>query len=30
MAMYAGEGVGDVHEVRPAAAVVAELVANLG
>jgi nitronate monooxygenase len=29
MALYAGEGVGDVHEVRPAAAVVADLVANL-
>ena len=30
MALYAGEGVGDVHEVRPAAAVVADLVAQLG
>jgi nitronate monooxygenase len=30
MALYAGEGVGDVHEVRPAAAVVADLVAKLG
>jgi hypothetical protein len=26
----AGEGVGDVREVRPAAAIVADLVANLG
>lgn len=30
MALYAGEGVGDVREVRPAAAVVADLVAKLG
>jgi len=30
MALYAGEGVGDVNEVRPAAAVVADLVAKLG
>ena len=30
MALYAGQGVGDVHEVRPAAAVVADLVAKLG
>src|SRR6266851_4148091 len=30
MALYAGEGVGEVHEVRPAAAVVADLVAKLG
>jgi nitronate monooxygenase len=30
MALYAGEGVGDVHEVRPAAEVVAYLVAKLG
>ena len=30
MALYAGEGVGDVPEVRPAASVVADLVANLG
>jgi nitronate monooxygenase len=30
MALYAGEGVGDVHQVLPAAAVVAELVATLG
>ena len=30
MALYAGEGVGDVREVRPAADVVAELVAKLG
>ncbi len=30
MALYAGDGVGDVHEVRPAAAVVADLVATLG
>jgi nitronate monooxygenase len=30
MALYAGEGVGDIHDVRPAALVVAELVATLG
>ena len=30
MALYAGEGVGDIQEVRPAAAVVADLVAKLG
>jgi nitronate monooxygenase len=30
MALYAGEGVGDVHDVRPAAEVVADLVAQLG
>jgi nitronate monooxygenase len=30
MALYAGEGVGDVHEVSPAAEVVAYLVAKLG
>jgi nitronate monooxygenase len=30
MALYAGEGVGEVNDVRPAAAVVAELVAKLG
>jgi nitronate monooxygenase len=30
MALYAGEGVGDVNDVRPAAAVVADLVAKLG
>jgi NAD(P)H-dependent flavin oxidoreductase YrpB (nitropropane dioxygenase family) len=30
MALYAGEGVGDVREVRPAAAVIADLVAKLG
>jgi nitronate monooxygenase len=30
MAMYAGEGVGDVDDVRSAAEVVAELVSNLG
>jgi nitronate monooxygenase len=30
MALYAGESVGDVNDVRPAAAVVAELLAKLG
>jgi NAD(P)H-dependent flavin oxidoreductase YrpB (nitropropane dioxygenase family) len=30
MALYAGAGVGDIHEVRPAAAVVTDLVAKLG
>ncbi len=30
MALYAGEGVGDIHDVRTAAAVVADLVAKLG
>lgn len=30
MALHTGQGVGDVHEVRPAAAVVADLVAKLG
>jgi hypothetical protein len=30
MALYAGEGVGDVREIRPAAAIVADLIANLG
>jgi nitronate monooxygenase len=30
MALYAGEGVGDIRDVRPAATVVADLIATLG